>query len=155
MTTYFLDTSAVVKRYLVEIGSPWVIHLTNSAVGNTIIIGEITRVEAAAAIAARQRASGGISLQSRDRSVDFLLWHCDHEYRNVVLTPATLSKAVALTQRRRLRGYDAVQLAMALLTNEQLVSAGLAALIFITADADLIAAAQAEGLLAENPNQHP
>jgi hypothetical protein len=48
-----------------------------------------------------------------------------------------------------------VQLAAALLANEPLVAAGLADLTFVAADDDLVAAARAEGLPAENPNQHP
>lgn len=60
-----------------------------------------------------------------------------------------------LTQRHRLRGYDAVQLAAALLANQPLIAAGLPALTFIAADEDLIAAARAEGLPAENPNAYP
>lgn len=155
MSTYFLDTSALVKRYLVEVGSAWIIRLTGSAAGNTIIICEITRVEASAAIAARQRASGGISLEARNIAVDLLLRHCDDEYRNVRLTPATLNRAVALTQRHRLRGYDAIQLATALSTQDQYRAAQLPALTFVAADDDLLTAARAEGLLAENPNQHP
>jgi predicted nucleic acid-binding protein len=35
MSNYFLDTSALVKRYLVEVGSAWVIRLTESVAGNT------------------------------------------------------------------------------------------------------------------------
>jgi len=47
-----------------------------------------------------------------------------------------------------LRGYDAVQLAAALAT------AVLPGLVFVAADDDLLAAAHAEGLAAENHNQH-
>ncbi len=60
-----------------------------------------------------------------------------------------------LTQRHRLRGYDAVQLATGLAVNEVLVAAGLPGLTFVAADADLVAAARVEGLLADDPNFHP
>ena len=66
-----------------------------------------------------------------------------------------LDRAMNLTQNHRLRGYDAVQLAAALVVNEQYRAAGLPALTFITADNDLVAAAGAEGLMADNPNLHP
>ena len=55
----------------------------------------------------------------------------------------------------RLRGYDAIQLATALMTNETLTAAGLPSLIFIAADDDLLAAARDEGLAADNPNNYP
>jgi hypothetical protein len=66
-----------------------------------------------------------------------------------------VEQAVQLTQRHRLRGYDAVQLATALDANATLVAAGLPALTFVAADDDLLAAARAEGLDADNPNLHP
>jgi uncharacterized protein len=47
-----------------------------------------------------------------------------------------------------------VQLATALSTNEELINGGLSPLIFVTADNDLIEAAQSEGLSTNNPNLH-
>ena len=62
--------------------------------------------------------------------------------------------AVGLTHRRRLRGYDAVHLAAALTVLPALSEAGLAPLVFVTADRDLLQAANAEGLEVEDPNRH-
>jgi predicted nucleic acid-binding protein len=56
VSVFYLDTSALVKRYLAEVGSAWVVALTDPSIGHTIITAEIAQVEAAAAIAARQRA---------------------------------------------------------------------------------------------------
>lgn len=155
MSYFFLDTSALVKRYLSETGSPWIVTLTNPAAGHTIFVAEITRVEGAAAIAARHRASGGISLSERDRLVQLLLQHFDTEYVPALLQTTVISQAVRLTQRHRLRGYDAVQLATALNVHAKALAAGLPSPTFIVADNDLVAAAQAEGLAADNPNVHP
>ena len=60
--------------------------------------------------------------------------------------------AVNLALHHKLRGYDAVQLATALVANEALTAADLAPLLFVTADAALVAAAGAEGLATDNPN---
>lgn len=117
------------------------------------MLAEITRVDVAAAIAARQRAGSKLTLQERDEAVGLMLRHCDREYRMVPLTPNVLGRAVELTQNHRLRGYDAVQLATALITNESLLAAGLEGLIFVTADNDLIQAGKKEQLPAENPNR--
>jgi hypothetical protein len=71
-----------------------------------------------------------------------------------MLIPANrpdIDRAVLLTQRHRLRGYDAVQLAMGLTANDDLVRAGRAVLVFATADNDLLQAAQSEGLATDNP----
>ena len=66
-----------------------------------------------------------------------------------------VDEAIQLTRRRKLRGYDAVHLACALALNKPLVEGGLSSLIFVSADNDLLAAAEAEGLLTDNPNDHP
>ena len=154
MSDFYLDSSAVAKRYLVEVGTPWVRALTDPAAGNTITLSTITRAEVAAALAARHRA-GDISRRERDDAVDLLLAHCDTEYRLVPVGDAIISQAVDLTQRHRLRGYDAVQLATALAVEASLRAAGLPDLTFVAADADLVAAAPAEGLGADDPNLHP
>lgn len=154
MSSFYLDSSAVVKRYLTEIGSAWVRNLTNPAAAHTITLAKITQVEVATALAARHRA-GGISRKERDDAVDLLAEHCEIEYRLTGTTRSILDRAVALTQRHRLRGYDAVQLATALEVNRSLLRAGLQGLIFVAADADLVSAARGEGLLADDPNSHP
>jgi len=76
------------------------------------------------------------------------------EYRLVGMTPTILDRAVRLTQTHRLRGYDSVQLATALVAHELLLNAGLSGLVFVNADVDLVTAATHENLLSENPLQH-
>lgn len=155
MSSFYLDTSALVKRYMVEIGSAWIIALADPAAGHTIVVSEITRVEAAAAIAARHRLPGGVTRQQRDLAVDLLLNHCDSEYRLIPVERLVISRAVDLTQQHRLRGYDAIQLATALVVSQQYLAAGLAAPIFVASDNDLISAAQIEGLPTANPQYYP
>src|SRR5262245_46260245 len=103
----------------------------------------------------RHRASGGITLEERDRLFNLLVLHCTTEYEVIPGTTPLIEQAMRLTQRYRLRGYDAVQLATALVVNAQYVAAGLPALTFVSADEDLLAAARAEGLATENPNNYP
>lgn len=155
MSHFYLDATAVVKRYNPETGSAWVKALTDPTAGHTIILSEITLVEVAAALAAKHRAPGGITQQERDDAVALFLNHCDTEYDLIASRRSIIDRAVTLTQNHRLRGYDAVQLATALLTNEALVAASLSPLNLVAADNDLVAAARAEGLAAENPNLHP
>jgi hypothetical protein len=45
LSDYFLDASALVKRYSTETGSNWITQLTDPAAQNTILIAEITVVE--------------------------------------------------------------------------------------------------------------
>jgi len=155
MSHFYLDASAVVKRYSQENGSDWVKALTDPPAGHTIILGEITLAEVAAALAAKHRAPDGITQKERDDALALFLSHCDAEYELIALSRFIIDQAVSLTQNHKLRGYDAVQLATALAVNEALVAAGLPGLTFVAADHDLLAAANAEGLDAENPNRYP
>lgn len=155
MKTFYLDASALVKRYLAEVGSNWVANLTDPPTGNSIVIAELTQVEVAAALAGRHRASGGITRRERDGAVALLASHCKYQYQLVTMSPTILGRAIELTQQHRLRGYDAVQLATALTANDRLTTVGLAAVVFVAADNDLLTAARAEGLAAENPHDHP
>jgi hypothetical protein len=54
---YFLDTSAVVKRYVLEIGTAWIQALTDPAAGNVHCIARITPPETVAAITRRVQPS--------------------------------------------------------------------------------------------------
>lgn len=151
---FFLDSSALVKRYLAEIGSDWIAELCDPMNGHTIVVAEVTRVEVAAALAARQRANVGMLLEERERLFRLLVEHATNEYTLIPLTAVLLDTAMQLTQRHRLRGYDAVQLAAALDANSAVIAAALPALTFISADGNLNAAASAEGLRVDDPNQH-
>lgn len=57
MAGYFVDSSALVKRYVHETGSVWLSGLVASAAGNDIYIARITTVEVVAALT--RRARGG------------------------------------------------------------------------------------------------
>ncbi len=60
MALYFLDSSAVVKAYVSEVGSAWVVGLIDPTVGHNIYVAEITGVEVVSAIT-RQSRSGALS----------------------------------------------------------------------------------------------
>jgi predicted nucleic acid-binding protein len=62
--------------------------------------------------------------------------------------------AIALTARQALRGYDATHLATAIVANRGLARRKLPVLTFVSADHTLLAAAIAEGLAIENPDNH-
>lgn len=155
MSSFFLDSSALVKRYLTETGSAWVRDLTAPGTESTVVVAEITLVEVAAALAARHRAPGGISLSERDSAINLLASHFTTEYQLVPVSRFILDNAVLLTQNHRLRGYDAIQLAAALAANQTLLQAGLPGLTFAAADRDLISAARQAGVQVEDPNDHP
>lgn len=155
MSHFYLDASAVVKRYSPETGSAWVKALTDPPAGHTIVLGEITLAEVAAALAAKHRAPGGITQEERDDALAIFPSHCNTEYELIALSRFIVDRAVSLTQNHKLRRYDVVQLATALVADEALTAVGLPGLTFVAADHDLLTAANAEGLEAEDPNRYP
>ena len=155
MTSFFLDSSALVKRHLTKISSSWVTALTNPSTANSIVIAEISRVEIAAAFASRHRAPGGITQAERDRLFHLLVRHSTLEYEVIPVSTRIVDRAMLLTQKHRLRGYDAVQLAAALDAQAVAVAAGLSGFTFVSADEDLLTAARLEEIATDNPNRHP
>ncbi len=151
MTTFYADSSALVKRYVIEKGSDWLQTLVDLAAGHTIVMANIGLVEIAAALAAKQR-HGVLAQQVMDGLLHDLRRDARDQYWLVEVNQVIISQAMDLTRRQRLRGYDAVHLACALVTQETLLQQNLPPLTMLSADLDLLVAAQAEGLPTANPN---
>lgn len=151
---FYVDTSALVKRYAVEAGSSWITALCHLPAGNTVATAQMTKVEAAAAFATKYR-NGDLPQADYANALQDLTHDFLHEYLIVTIDQMLVDLAVELTKRQKLRGYDAVQLAAALTLNDLMIQAQFAPLTFVAADNNLLQAAQEEGLLTENPNQHP
>jgi uncharacterized protein len=152
-TAYFVDSSALVKRYVRETGTAWVRGITRRRSSTDIFIALITAVEVTSAIARRRRvtlsAAQASSLLSRFRK------HLAGRYFPSQITPALVSEAMKLANTHRLRAYDAVQLAAALDVYRDWSANRVGAFVFVSADRALNAAATAEGLTVEDPNLHP
>jgi hypothetical protein len=154
MTTFYADSSALVKRYVIETGSAWLQTLVDLPAGHTFVVANIGLVEIAAALVAKQR-QGVLAGPILDGLLRDLLRDARDQYWLVEANQSIINRAMALTRRQKLRGYDAVHLACALLTQEPLLQQGLPSLILVSADLELLTAAQAEGLLTANPNDYP
>lgn len=154
MADYYLDSSALVKRYISEIGSAWVSGLFDPALNNEVFIAAITPVEIIAALT--RRARGG-ALAAADAGTVCNLLRSDllTSYQIVELTEALIARAMMIAETHALRGYDAVQLAAALEINTLCVGSGLLPIIFVSTDDDLNTVAASEGLVVENPNAYP
>lgn len=153
MAAYFFDSSAIVKRYVQETGTTWVCNILDPGTESTIYTARIAGAEVAAAIAKRRR-TGDLSPQNASSAVQQFRSEFSALYWIVEITAAVVSRAMDLTETYTLRGYDAVQLAAALEVNVVRLASSLPPLIFVCADGDLNAAAEAEGLSVENPNTH-
>ncbi len=152
MVTYYLDTSAMLKQYVNEIGSDWQRRtLSRDAV---IVATQLLIVEVASALNRRVR-EGTVDHHDYARLSGRFRDDCRDVYQLVVLDDAIVNMAYALLERHPLRAYDAVHLATAIAVNRWLVDTGEVALTFLCADNRLLAAASAEGLAIDNPNDHP
>jgi predicted nucleic acid-binding protein len=154
MTHYFMDTSAMIKRYVVEVGTAWILSSVVRSAGNIVFIAHITQAEVVSG-AMRRKRDGTIPERSA-RAVRLLVdRHMSREYRVIGLTGEIVQRAEDLLELHPLRAYDSIQLASALIANSRLVTAGLIPLTFIFADTRLLTAATAEGLRVDDPNVHP
>ena len=153
MDIYFFDSSALVKRYVIETGTAWVSALIDPLVGNRIFIVRITAVEVVSAIKRRARA-GNLSAIDMTTSLTKFRQELSTIYLPIEVSQNLILRAMSLVETHALRGYDAVQLAAALEVFSQRQAAGLSAPNFISADAVLNRSAQAEGLEVDDPNVH-
>ena len=137
---YYLDTSALVKRYLSESGSAFVSQLFGSQrKPGTFFASALTYVEMVAAFTRRVPQAPESALQQ------FVLdWR---GFRKVPVDADIISRGAALAQLHRLRAADAIQLASALR-----LAASLPGISLLTSDAEMLLAAKAEGLQVDNPN---
>jgi uncharacterized protein len=154
VAAYFLDTSALVKRYIPEIGTPWIQSLTHQSSGNVLLVARITVVEMMSAIA-RRRREATLTPDQAQQLRTICQQHFATQYQIVELTPSITTLAGELCDRQSLRAYDAVQLASAINILPIITQTPDNALTFLTADDRLLNAAQAEHLQAANPNHHP
>lgn len=116
MLIIYLDTSALLKRYLDEAGT----DETRQFLERTDVIATtvITRVEIASALA-RLAFSNSITEAEGERawdefSEDWEIITC------LQVTEETIERAASLARQHRLRGYDAVHLASAMIWEEKL-----------------------------------
>jgi len=153
VAAYFLDSSALVKRYAAETGSAWVENLTDPRSGNRIYVAAITHVEVIAAIARKKKR---LLLSATDAAAAIGRFENDlqTDLRVFDLTPNVITMAERLAEKHALRGYDAVQLAVALEINAARTARRLTGLMLISSDVELNTAAQSEQLLTDDPNSH-
>lgn len=150
MSVFFLDSSALTKRYIAETGTNWVLSTVAPNSGHQILIAQIAPVEVFSAVS-RHKRENRISARTARAIRMFLERHTFREYDVVVLSDAILHLAQDLLDKYTLRAYDAVQLASALDSNKKLIRANLSALTFVCADTRLITAANTEGLPTHIP----
>jgi predicted nucleic acid-binding protein len=148
---YYLDSSALVKRYVAEVGTEWVTDLCTADAGHTVYTVRISGAEIIAALFLRARTGSLAAADAQAVATQFKVDFRDR-YQIVEVTEQLVDLAMTLAERHGLRGYDSVQLAAALALQSARGSLSLSTITFVCADDKLNAAATAEGLFVENPN---
>ena len=154
MATYFLDSSALVKRYVQETGSSWAQAITDPTAGHNIFIVRLTLVEITSAITRRGRG-GTIPLgdvatilgQFRGKPPEDLSSWMSHPPSSTT-RPGSPSDtpSVPMTRSSLPPGLDLQQ---------QSLAAGRGSMTFLSADIELNLAAAREGLAVDDPNGRP
>lgn len=157
MARYFLDTSALIKRYVRdEPGHQWIAEMCATESGHTIIVAEIALVEVVATFCRMARESPP-RLQMAEREALIALFReqdVPRSYAVITVQRQIIERAAALCQNHPLRAYDAMQLACALQSRDDALTTGLTPPAFVCADVNLLASAGAEGMETDNRHDH-
>ena len=134
----YLDTSSIIKLYLVEPGAEMVLALIDYAVKRTSSV--VAYAESRSALA---RASAGRRLSRAEYQLALESFERDWNTIETIDVSALLAPlAGALAETHRLRGFDAIHLASALTLQTELAEP----ITFSASDDRLMTAAKAEGL---------
>jgi len=150
---YYLDASALVKRYVDEVGSDWLQATIVHAQPALLFTSRMTIVEVISAFARRAR-EGSLAPDEFATARDAFRGDCLNEYQIMPPKMTVIDLACALLEQHPLRAYDATHLATALGAQQFLTAQGYPSLTFLSADDRLNHAATAEGLEVDNPNHH-
>ncbi len=154
MPVYYLDASALVKRYVRESGSTWMNNLMDQAEDDMFLSSELVAVEVMSAFGRAYREK---RIGKPRREV--IITELNQDIRALVHTSPVsrivIKAAGELAVAHGLRAYDALHLATALDLANDLARLASGPPIFISANGELLEAARGEGLTTNNPNDHP
>jgi len=158
MALYFLDSSAIVKRYFQEPGHGWIETIHDPTQGHVLYIAQAALVEVVASICRKAREQD-MPLEERNTTIEDFRRDVRRFYSVWVVGTAVYTAAGDLCRTHRLRAYDAIQLASAIAVREdtfasQPPEAELPDIIFVSADRGLLTLAVAEGFDTENPHNY-
>ena len=143
MVRLFFDTSALVKRYYEEPGTETVDALIEG--NEMVVISSLSVIEMASAFRRKYNRTT-ISETQVNRLLSAFFEESMARFVVVPLAESVLGGAFALVLEDDLRTLDSIQLATALALDSDDDP-----LRFVTADAELAAAAEANGLAVSNP----
>lgn len=137
MSSFFLDTSALAKRYLNETAHQWMKNITASSSENLLVISDVTSVEMFSVVV-RYTQKRAITPATAARLRRVFLFHLQNQFAVIKIDDSVL------------RALDSLQLACAVRAKNDLR----APLTFASSDLNLLAAASHQGFATDDPNQH-
>lgn len=153
MASYYFDTSALAKRYVMEIGSFWIQGVIAQQSGQSIYTSVLTQPEIVSALQRRVR-EGSLEADKALALAQQVVAHMNQSYALIAIAPPVIAQACTMLQRHPLRAYNALHLASAQIVRQILEGQQLAVPVFVAADSTLVTAAAAEGFTIDNPLQH-
>lgn len=118
----YVDTRALVKRSIAEVGSTWVRQLLAHPAQSVISTVALAQAEVISALQRRVR-EGTLPGPQAQRLTQRVAVHCTQRYEVLAITPPLIDQACGMLQAHPLRAADAIHLAGALLirriTHEQ------------------------------------
>lgn len=150
MSLYFVDTSALAKRYISEIGSAWTDNWITASSGNTILISQLAILEFYSLLNRRHREKK-LSLSDLVAHRNNFNIHVKTEYLVVPLDQQVWQLSYELIFKHPLKTLDTLQLACAIRSRQILGFFPR----FVSADDRLLDIARLEGFPTENPHWYP
>jgi predicted nucleic acid-binding protein len=148
VAAFYLDASIAIKAYSEEPGADCVEEVLDSRAD--IYLSRVGVVEVAAAFFGKTK-TGVMQVEEAVSALKEFRLDVDSVYRVIEVGAVTSDRAIEVAKNHHLRAYDCLQLATALLLQEQRDALGLAPLTFASSDRELVAAARVEGLTVEDP----
>jgi predicted nucleic acid-binding protein len=153
MAAFYIDSSALVKRYVAETGSGWLIQLADPTTGHDLYTVTLTAPEVIAAVARRARG-GHLAMPLATVALRNFRADWQTQYQAIEPDAAIIDRAMDIAQTHALRGYDAVHVATAVELWRRRQASALPPLTFISADQEQLHVAAGEGLAVDDPNRH-
>jgi predicted nucleic acid-binding protein len=141
-----MDTSALLKLFIVEQGSDKMLQFGNATHDRSKVVSALSQVEARSGIC-RLRKGRLLSASEASFALDALA----AEMKRIVeqpVNPPVLEAACTFVDRYYLRALDATQLGCAIVARDLLAAPDMR---FISSDEELLVAAQQEGFAIWNP----
>ncbi len=138
----FCDTSALIKKYIVETGSEKFDKLLNKA--DNVFVSSITEIETISTFK-RLLIEKAIEIKEYDTLINE--FEIDYQYYSIVpFDDQIIKNAIKLIDKYQLKTLDSIQLGTAIYLKEEIDS-------FVVCDEKLIKAALKENIKIINPNK--